>query len=231
MLYDEGCDFCSRLARWLASRARTVDVQPIGSPAGAILLRDLDVSERYAAVHAVDELGRRRTGGAAVPPILASLPGLTPIAVLADRHPRLTALAYDVLGVAWRARAHLSGGRSGELLAHELADDRAVGSPGDRGITSAITRPRSRIDVAPTSAITSSTISSSSSSESWLGHELLDHLELELLAFGNCSCRPAAASKASIASTRFLRSRCSTCSDSSSESDRWSSFSAERETR
>ena len=38
--------------------------------------------------------------------------------------------------------------------------------PETRGMTSAITRPRWWIDVAPTSAITSSTISSSSSSES-----------------------------------------------------------------
>ena len=46
-----------------------------------------------------------------------------------------------------------------------------------------------------------------------LGHELLEHVELVLLASAACSSRPAARN-ASAASTRFLRSRWSTCSSS-----------------
>ena len=56
--------------------------------------------------------------------------------------------------------------------------------PATCGITSAITRPMSRMLVAPTSAITSSTIASRSSSDERLGHELLEHVELVLLLLG-----------------------------------------------
>jgi predicted DCC family thiol-disulfide oxidoreductase YuxK len=75
VLYDERCGFCTAVARWLARFGRELDVAPIGSPAGERLLGDLAPADRYAAVHAVDETGRRSTGGAAVPPVLARLPG------------------------------------------------------------------------------------------------------------------------------------------------------------
>ena len=46
VLYDEGCGFCTRVALWVA-RAPQVEIAPIGSPAGALLLRDLPEPERY----------------------------------------------------------------------------------------------------------------------------------------------------------------------------------------
>ena len=61
-------------------------------------------------------------------------------------------------------------------------------------MTSAITRPRSRIDVAPVSAIASSTIRSSSSSDDRLGHEPLDDGELALL-LGRLLLAPALAKR------------------------------------
>ena len=64
VLYDEGCGFCTRVAQRLA-RSPLVDIAPIGSPLGSVLLRDLTLAERYAAVHVVDALGRRSSGGAA----------------------------------------------------------------------------------------------------------------------------------------------------------------------
>src|SRR5262249_25261178 len=94
------------------------------------------------------------------------------------------------------------------------------------GMTSAMTRPKSRMLVAPFSAIASSTISSSSSSASGSGMNSSSTASSPSSARAWSSRPPVR--KASAASTRRLRSRCSTCSSSSSESGRCSSFSAER---
>ena len=72
MLYDEGCRFCTAVAGALA--ARGLAVAAIGSPAGDTWLRDLDHRDRYAAFHAIDGAGRRRSGGAAVPLVLEPCP-------------------------------------------------------------------------------------------------------------------------------------------------------------
>ena len=96
VLYDEGCYLCVDLAAWLARRGRTIRVIPIGSESGSRLLRDLAPTERYAAVHAIDRCGRRYTAGAALPMILAALPGGQPLARIAAALPSLTARAYDI---------------------------------------------------------------------------------------------------------------------------------------
>src|SRR6266540_7029154 len=98
--------------------------------------------------------------------------------------------------------------------------------PATCGITSAITRPKSRMLVAPTSAIASSTISSRSSSGRGSGMNS-SSTRSSASSAAACSSRPAAR-KASAASSRRLRSRCRTWSSSSSWSGRRSSFSAER---
>ena len=61
VLYDEGCGFCRRVALWVARPPR-VEIAPIGSPAGELLLRDLTKPERYATMHVVDAIGRRPVG-------------------------------------------------------------------------------------------------------------------------------------------------------------------------
>jgi predicted DCC family thiol-disulfide oxidoreductase YuxK len=96
VLYDEGCAFCTALARWLAGRPG-LRTAPIGSPEGALLLRDLTPAERYDAVHVVDERGRRRTGGAALPPVLRRLPGGRLPAALLAALPGPTELAYRLV--------------------------------------------------------------------------------------------------------------------------------------
>jgi predicted ATPase len=94
--------------------------------------------------------------------------------------------------------------------------------PATCGITSAMTRPRSAMLVAPTSAITSSTISSISSSESGSGMNS-SRISSSRSSESACSSRPPERN-ASAASSRRLRSRWSTCSSSSSVSGRCSSF-------
>jgi predicted DCC family thiol-disulfide oxidoreductase YuxK len=103
VLYDEGCRFCTAAAGALA--ARGLRVAPIGSPVGATWLRDLDREARYAAFHAVDAAGRRRSGGAAVPIVLDALPRGGVFAALARAAPGLTGGAYALVA---RNRSSLS---------------------------------------------------------------------------------------------------------------------------
>src|SRR5215510_11577616 len=94
VLFDEGCGICTRFANHLA--ASGVAVAPIGSRAGDHWLRDLSDADRYRAFHAIDEHGRRRTGPAAVPLVLAA-GGHPVVARFARSAPRLTAAAYTVV--------------------------------------------------------------------------------------------------------------------------------------
>jgi predicted DCC family thiol-disulfide oxidoreductase YuxK len=96
VLYDEGCGLCSRLAAMLARRPG-LRAAAIGSPEGALLLRDLAPRQRYDAVHVVDACGRRRTGGAALPIVFRALPGgRFPAAALAA-HPAVTEHGYRLV--------------------------------------------------------------------------------------------------------------------------------------
>lgn len=97
VLYDEGCGFCTALAGRLARIGRDLVVEPIGSPVGQRLLADLGPEERYAAVHVVDASGRRSSAGAAVPLVLARLPGGRLPAAVAARTPRLTEAGYRLI--------------------------------------------------------------------------------------------------------------------------------------
>jgi len=96
VLYDEGCGFCTELASWLARRPG-LEAVAIGSPQGALLLRDLAPERRYDAVHVVDGLGRRRSGGAALAPVLRELPGCSVAAGACDAFPAVAAGGYRLV--------------------------------------------------------------------------------------------------------------------------------------
>ena len=96
MLYDEGCGFCTRVALRVARPPR-VDIAPIGSPLGSLLLRDLTPVERYATMHVVDATGRRRSGGAALAPLARTIPGGAALAAAFDAFPGLADAAYDLV--------------------------------------------------------------------------------------------------------------------------------------
>ena len=104
VLYDEGCGFCSGLAARLRLR-EGIEAAAIGSNTGALLLRDLDAGERYAAFHVVDRLGRRRSGGAALPLLARRWRGGDSAASLLAASPRATARGY---ALAARHRALLA---------------------------------------------------------------------------------------------------------------------------
>jgi predicted DCC family thiol-disulfide oxidoreductase YuxK len=96
VLYDEGCGFCTRVALW-AARPPRVEIAPIGSPAGELLLRDLTKPERYATMHVVDATGRRRSGGGALATLARAIPGGAPVATALDVFPTLTGAAYELV--------------------------------------------------------------------------------------------------------------------------------------
>ena len=124
MLYDEGCRFCTAVAAALA--ARGLAVAAIGSPAGDTWLRDLDHGDRYAAFHAIDGAGRRRSGGTAVPLVLEALPGGRLPAALARRTPRATHLGYGLVARNRRALSRVVGARASPPTAvpHQVASTR-----------------------------------------------------------------------------------------------------------
>lgn len=100
VLYDADCGLCkwllSGLLRWdRATRLRPIALQ---RPEADDLLRALTPAERMASWHLISPAGDRRSGGAAVPPLLRLLPagrflaaGLARLPKLADRGYRLVA--------------------------------------------------------------------------------------------------------------------------------------------
>ena len=96
VLYDEGCGFCTRVALWVARPPR-IEIAPIGSPAGALLLRDLSDPERYATMHVVDAAGRRLSGGAALAPLARAIRGGAHLATALDAFPAVTDAAYELV--------------------------------------------------------------------------------------------------------------------------------------
>jgi predicted DCC family thiol-disulfide oxidoreductase YuxK len=96
VLYDHDCGFCrwsvGRLLAWdRAGRLRPLAIQ---SPEGRLLLSDLTPEQRLATAHAVDAAGRRRSGGDALAPVAAVLPGGAPLAALARSAPALARAGY-----------------------------------------------------------------------------------------------------------------------------------------
>jgi predicted DCC family thiol-disulfide oxidoreductase YuxK len=91
VLYDEDCGICLAFAAALARRG--IGVAALGSPSAAIWLRDLTPHARASTFHAIDEHGRRRSGGEAVPLVLRAL-GHEAAATVAARVPGVTGRAY-----------------------------------------------------------------------------------------------------------------------------------------
>jgi predicted DCC family thiol-disulfide oxidoreductase YuxK len=96
VLYDHDCGFCrwsvGRLLAWdRAGRLRPLAIQ---SAEGRLLLGDLMPEQQLATAHAIDDGGRRTSGGDALAPVAAVLPGGAPLAALARRVPALARAGY-----------------------------------------------------------------------------------------------------------------------------------------
>jgi predicted DCC family thiol-disulfide oxidoreductase YuxK len=96
VLYDHDCGFCrwsvGRLLAWdRAGRLRPLAIQ---SAEGQRLLADLTPEQRLATAHAVDAGGRRTSGGDALAPVAAALPGGAPLAAVGRRAPAFARAGY-----------------------------------------------------------------------------------------------------------------------------------------
>ena len=79
MLYDADCGFCkwllSGLLRW--DRAERLNPIALQRPEADELLGELTPAERMASWHLISPTGERRSGGAALPPLIRLLPRRT----------------------------------------------------------------------------------------------------------------------------------------------------------
>ena len=95
VLYDADCGFCrwalGKLLAW--DRRGSLRPVPIASDEGGRLLADMPPEERLASWHLVRD-GRRRSAGAAFPPLLSLLPGGSLPAWLSARMPGLSEAGY-----------------------------------------------------------------------------------------------------------------------------------------
>jgi len=96
VLYDAGCSVCTSLAGRLDG-LNGIEVAPIQSALGAHLLRDLPPAQRLDAVHAVDALGRRASGGAALAAVARRLPAGTLLGPLLGSFPEVTERGYRLV--------------------------------------------------------------------------------------------------------------------------------------
>ena len=96
VLYDADCGLCKWLLAGLLRADRAGRLRPIAlqRPEAGELLPDLVPAERMASWHLVSPTGVRRSGGAAVAPLLRLLPRGRVPAVAFARFPRLTELGY-----------------------------------------------------------------------------------------------------------------------------------------
>jgi len=96
VVYDADCGLCkwllSGLLRWdRATRLRPIALQ---RPEADNLLRELTPAERMASWHLISPAGDRRSGGAAVTPLLRLLPAGRLLAAGLARLPKLTNRGY-----------------------------------------------------------------------------------------------------------------------------------------
>ncbi len=99
VLYDGTCNLCKTISTTLLDwdRGRTLMVAPIQSPAGDRLLGDLPDDVRLSSFHFVDRDGTRYSGGPALAPMFANLPGGHPIARLLRAAPGPVDTVYEFI--------------------------------------------------------------------------------------------------------------------------------------
>jgi predicted DCC family thiol-disulfide oxidoreductase YuxK len=128
VLYDHDCGFCrwsvARLLAWdRAGRLRPLAIQ---SDEGQRLLADLTPEQRLACAHAIDAAGRRTSGGDALAPVAAVLPGGAPLAALGRRAPALARAGYRAVAGRRTLLGRLVGdaakARADERIARRASD-------------------------------------------------------------------------------------------------------------
>jgi predicted DCC family thiol-disulfide oxidoreductase YuxK len=96
VLYDADCGFCNWLLAGILRWDRAVRLRPVAlqRPEADDLLADLPPADRMASWHLISPTGARRSGGAALAPLLRLLPGGRVPAAAFARVPSLTDQGY-----------------------------------------------------------------------------------------------------------------------------------------
>jgi predicted DCC family thiol-disulfide oxidoreductase YuxK len=96
ILYDADCGLCMWLLSALLRWDRAARLHPIALQRAEAddLLQELTPAERMASWHLISPTGERRSGGAALPPLLRALPGGRLPAAGFARFPRLSERGY-----------------------------------------------------------------------------------------------------------------------------------------
>jgi predicted DCC family thiol-disulfide oxidoreductase YuxK len=99
LLYDADCGFCRWSAAWILRWDRRRRLRPVAlqDPEAKALLAGMGEPQRMASWHLVLPDGEIRSGGAALAPLLRTLPGGGPLAGLAEAMPRFTERAYRLV--------------------------------------------------------------------------------------------------------------------------------------
>jgi len=99
ILYDEDCGFCRFSVALLLKLDRRRRLRPVAiqAPEGQRLLISLPEQTRLASAHLVGPGDRVHSGGAAIAPVLAELPGAGPLARLAGRLPGASDRGYRTI--------------------------------------------------------------------------------------------------------------------------------------
>jgi predicted DCC family thiol-disulfide oxidoreductase YuxK len=126
VIYDADCGFC----RWALAlllrldRAHRLPPLALGTQRADALLPDLEPDERAASWHLVSPGGQRESASAALPFVLALLPGGWAPAAVLYRIPRATDRGYRWVA-AHRSRLSHAIPTSAERRATALIDERA----------------------------------------------------------------------------------------------------------
>jgi predicted DCC family thiol-disulfide oxidoreductase YuxK len=96
VLYDADCNLCQTIVAVLGvwDRRGALRFAAIQGPAGDEHLGDMTPEDRLASFHFVDGQGRRFSGGPALAPMLAALPGGRPPATALERAPGVADRVY-----------------------------------------------------------------------------------------------------------------------------------------
>ena len=96
VLYDSDCGICKWLLAGLLRCDRALRLRPVAlqTPEAAELLHDLDPEERMESWHLIAPDGERRSGGDAIAPLLALLPGGRRLTAPFARFPGATNCGY-----------------------------------------------------------------------------------------------------------------------------------------
>ncbi len=99
LLYDRDCGFCRTVLGFILMRDHERRIRPVAlqDALAADLLPGMSEEDRFASFHLVADEGRILSGGRALTPLIAHLPGGAPVAAALARVQPLVDAVYGVV--------------------------------------------------------------------------------------------------------------------------------------